>query len=94
MIALISLARSPSEEHAAVKRNTLTDKVLPIVAVAVSLGLVVAFDYRTIFLVKGRLNYFSVVLIAVTFVIVPAIAYLHYSLTGRKESLPAPEPAP
>ena len=61
------------------KRNAFTDKVLPIVAVAVSVALAVSFDYRTILLTPhGGANYFSIVLIVITFVVVPAIAYLHY----------------
>ena len=78
-IALMALALDRSPEHAAVKRNAFTDKVLPIVAVLVSVALAVSFDYRTIFLTpRGDANYFSIVLIVITFVVVPAIAYLHY----------------
>jgi amino acid transporter len=80
-IALMALARDRAQQHAAVKRNVFTDKVLPIVAVAVSVVLAVSFDYRTIFLrPHGGANYFSIVLIVITFVVVPAIAYLHYYL--------------
>ncbi len=78
-IALMALALDRSPEHAAIKRNALTDKVLPIVAVVVSVALAVSFDYRTIVLTpRGDANYFSIVLIVITFVVVPAIAYLHY----------------
>jgi amino acid transporter len=76
--ALIALARSQAEEHAAVKRNTFTDMVLPIVAVVISVALAVSFDYRTLFLTRGGPNYFSITLILINFVIVPAVAYLHY----------------
>ena len=80
-IALMALALDQTPEHAAVKRNAVTDKVLPIVAVAVSVALAVSFDYRTIFLTPhGGVNCFSIVLIVITFVVVPAIAYLHYYL--------------
>ena len=45
----------------------------------VSVALAVSFDYRTILLTpQGGVNYFSIALIAITFVVVPAIAYLHY----------------
>jgi amino acid transporter len=78
-IALMALALDRTQKHAAVKRNVFTDKVLPIVAVAVSVALAVSFDYRTIFLTPhGGANYFSIVLIVITFVVVPAIAYVHY----------------
>jgi len=61
-----------------VKRNPFTDKVLPVCAVAVSVALAVSFDYRTIFTAQGGANYFSIILIVITFVAVPAIAYRHY----------------
>ena len=78
-IALIALALSKSQEHAAVKRNAFTDKVLPVVAVAVAVVLAVSFDYRTVFLAPhGAANYFSIALIVITFVLVPAMAYVHY----------------
>ena len=78
-IALIALARDRSPEHAAVKRNAFIDTVLPVVAVALSLALAVSFDYRTILLTPhGGANYFSIALIVITFVVVPAIAYAHY----------------
>jgi amino acid transporter len=78
-VALMALARDRSPEHVAVKRNAFTDKVLPVVAVVVSVALAVSFDYRTILLTpQGGVNYFSIALIAITFVVVPAIAYLHY----------------
>jgi hypothetical protein len=65
-----------------VQRNRLTDKVLPIAAVAISVALAVSFDYRTIFLTaQGATNYFSIALIVVTFIVVPALAYLHYYRT-------------
>lgn len=80
-IALVALARNRSQ-HAEVKRNVFTDSVLPVVAVAISIGLAVAFDYRTIFcLPRGGTNYHSIGLIVITFVVVPAIAYLHYYRT-------------
>ena len=42
----------------------------------VSVALAVSFDYRTIFLTaQGGANYFSIILIVITFVAVPAIAY-------------------
>ena len=81
--ALIALARSRSAEHAAVKRNTLTDKVLPVIAIVISIGLAVSFDYGSIFVSLGGPNYFSIILIALTFVAVPAIAYLHYYRATR-----------
>jgi amino acid transporter len=78
-VALMALARDRSPEHVAVKRNAFTDKVLPVVAVVVSVALAVSFDYRTIFLTpRGDANYFSIALIVITFVVVPAVAYLHY----------------
>jgi amino acid transporter len=49
-IALMALARDQAPERAMVKRNTFTDKVLPILAVTVSVALAATFDYRTIFL--------------------------------------------
>jgi amino acid transporter len=61
-----------------VKRNVLTDKVLPIIAVVVSAALVVSFDYRAIFVTRGGLNYFSIALVVITYIVVPAVAYLHY----------------
>ncbi len=76
-ILLIALARSPAVEHAAVRRNAFTDKVLPLVAIVVSVGLAVSYDYRCIFLV-GWSEYFSIALIVITFIVVPAMAYLHY----------------
>ncbi len=48
----------PAVEHAAVRRNAFTDKVLPLVAIVVSVGLAVSYDYRCIFLVRCP-NYFS-----------------------------------
>jgi amino acid transporter len=83
--ALIALARSRSEIHAGVQRNALTDKVLPVVAVVISIGLAVAFDYESIFVSRGGPNYFSIILIALTFVAVPAIAYLHYYRATRRD---------
>ena len=81
-IAVIALARDRTQEHASVQRNPLTDKVLPTAAVALSVALVVSFDYRTIFLTaRGGANYFSIALIVVTFIAVPALAYLHYYRT-------------
>jgi amino acid transporter len=81
-IAVIALARDRTADHASVQRNPLTDKVLPIAAVAISVALAVSFDYRTIFLTgQGGANYFSIALIVVTFIAVPALAYLHYYRT-------------
>ncbi|WP_275579509.1 APC family permease [Mycobacterium riyadhense] len=77
-IALIALARSQREEHAAVRRNTFTDKVLPVVAFVISIGLAVSFDYRSIVLSRSQPNYFSITLIVITFIVVPVLAYLHY----------------
>lgn len=78
-IALIALARNRTGEHPAVKRNPFTDRVLPVAAVVISAGLAVSFDYRTLFLTpQGDANYFSIVLIMLTFVVVPAAAYVHY----------------
>jgi amino acid transporter len=77
-IAVIALARSRREEHAAVERNMVTDKILPVAAVAISVALAVSFDYRSIFMSRGGPNYFSIGLIVLTFVVVPAIAYVHY----------------
>jgi amino acid transporter len=78
-IALMALAHGRSQEHAAVKRNAFTDKVLPVIAVVLSVALALSFDYRTILLTPhGGLNYFSITLIVITFVVVPAMAYVHY----------------
>jgi amino acid transporter len=86
-IALMALALDRTQKHARVKRNAITDKVLPVVAVAVSVALAVSFDYRTIVLTpNGGVNYFSIVLIVITFVVVPAIAYLHYYLPRQRIS--------
>jgi amino acid transporter len=82
-IALFALALSRAEEHAMVKRNTFTDKVLPIVAVTVSVGLAVSFDYRSIFLTPhGGANYFSIGLMVITYIVAPAVTYLHYYRTS------------
>lgn len=81
-IALIALARDRTGDHAADKPNPFTDKVLPVAAVAISVALAVFFDYRTIFLTaQGDANYFSIILIVITFVVVPAVAYVHYYRT-------------
>jgi len=81
-IAVIALARDRAGEHASVRRNPLIDKVLPIAAVAISVVLAVSFDYRTIFrTAQGSANYFSIVLIVLTFIVAPALAYLHYYRT-------------
>lgn len=86
-IALITLARGRSPEHAAVKRNAFLDIVLPVTAIALSLALAVSFDYRTILLTPhGGANYSSIALIVITFVVVPAIAYLHYYLVRQRIS--------
>jgi amino acid transporter len=86
-IALIALARDRSPEHAAVKRNAFTDKVLPVIAVALSLALAASFDYRSILVTShGRANYFSIALIVLTFVVVPVIAYVHYYRSRQKIS--------
>ena len=79
-IALIALARDRSPAHAAVKRNAFVDRVLPVIAVALSVALAASFDYRTILLTpRGGANYFSIALIVITFVVVPAVAYAHYA---------------
>jgi amino acid transporter len=92
-IALMALALDRRQEHTAVKRNVFTDKVLPPVAVAVSVALAVSFDYRTIFLTPhGGANYFSIGLVAITFIAVPAIAYLHYYLGRQRISKPTSKP--
>jgi amino acid transporter len=81
-IAVIALARDRTGNHPSVQRNPLSDKVLPIAAVAISVTLAVSFDYRTIFLTaQGGANYFSIALIVVTFIAVPALAYVHYYRT-------------
>ncbi|ETW25449.1 amino acid permease [Mycobacterium gastri 'Wayne'] len=81
-IALLALARTTAGNRPTVKRNPLTDKVLPIAAVTVSVALAVSFDYRTIFATpQGGANYFSIALMVITFLVVPAIAYLHYYRT-------------
>lgn len=78
-VALIALARDRAGPHSAVKRNMFTDKVLPVAAVVISVALAVSFDYRTLVLrPQGGPNYFSIVLIVLTFVVVPAVAYVHY----------------
>ena len=77
-LALIALARD-TRRHPKVKRNPFTDKVLPIAAVVISVALAVSFDYGTLILTpQGGVNYFSIVLIVLTFVVVPAAAYVHY----------------
>jgi amino acid transporter len=76
--AVIALARSRTPEHASVRRNVLTDRVLPIIGVVVTVALVVSFDYRTIFVARGGLNYFSIALVVITYIVVPAVAYVHY----------------
>jgi amino acid transporter len=84
-IALMELARGGSRDHSGVTRNRLTDKVLPVVAVVVSVALAVSFDYRTILLTsQGGANYFSIMLIVMTFVVVPAGAYIHYYRTAAR----------
>jgi amino acid transporter len=81
-LALIVLARGRTGADVAARRNPFTDKVLPAAAVAISVALAMFFDYRTIFLTAhGDANYFSIVLIVITFVVVPAIAYAHYYRT-------------
>ncbi|MDT5136313.1 MAG: hypothetical protein QOD58_575 [Mycobacterium sp.] len=81
-IALIALARDQTADHAEVERNPFTDKVLPVAAVVISVALAVSFDYRTLVLTPhGGANYFSIALIAITFVVVPAAAYVHYYRT-------------
>jgi amino acid transporter len=82
--ALIALARSQAPEHAAVKRNAFTDKVLPVIAVVISVVLAVSFDYRTIFVTHDGPNYFSIALIAINFTVVPAMVYLHYYRAIRR----------
>ncbi|OBK19937.1 transporter [Mycobacterium asiaticum] len=83
-IALIVLARDRSEQHADIKRNRFTDKVLPVAAVVISVALAVSFDYRTLVLrPDGGANYFSIALIVATFVVVPAAAYVHYYRTVK-----------
>jgi amino acid transporter len=78
-IALVALARDRTGDRAAVRRNPFTDKVLPVAAVTISVALAVSFDYRTIFLTaNGDANYFSITLTVLTFIAVPAIAYVHY----------------
>jgi amino acid transporter len=78
-IAVIALARDRTGNHPSVQRSPLTDTVLPIAALAISVALAVSFNYRTIFLTaQGGANYFSIALIVVTFMVVPALAYLHY----------------
>jgi hypothetical protein len=48
----------------------------------ISAALAVSFDYRTLVLTPhGGVNYFSIALIAITFVVVPAAAYVHYYRT-------------
>jgi amino acid transporter len=92
-IALMALALDRTQEHAAVKRNMFTDKILPIVAVAVTVALAVSFDYRTIFLTPhGGANYFSIGLVVITFIALPAIAYLHYYLGRQRVSTPDKQP--
>lgn len=81
-LALIALARRRAGDDAAVKPNPFTDKALPVAAVAISVALAVSFDYRTILLTaQGDANYFSIILIVITFIAVPAIAYVHYYRT-------------
>lgn len=82
-IALIVLARDQSGERASIRRNLITDKVLPVAAVVISVALAMSFDYRTLVLTPhGGANYFSITLIVITFVVVPAAAYVHYYRTS------------
>lgn len=89
-IALIVLARSKAIEHASVRRNAFTDKVLPVIAVVISLALAVAFDYRSIFATGSGPNYFSITLVVATFIVVPALTYVHFYRT-RKRMVPQAE---
>jgi hypothetical protein len=84
-LTLVALARDRTGDRAAVRRNPFTDKVLPVAAVTISVALAVSFDYRTIFLrANGDANYFSITLTVLTFIAVPAIAYVHYYRTADR----------
>ncbi len=87
-VALMVLASSRSPRFAGVTRNALTDKVLPVIAVVITVLLAVSFDYRTIVLgPDGGPNYFSITLIVIAFVLVPGIAYWHYhQVSGKRAS--------
>lgn len=86
-IALMELARGRPAGHPELQRNPLTDKVLPVVAVVISGALAVSFDYRTILLTpRGGANYFSILLLVVTFLAVPAAAYIHYYRSTDRET--------
>ncbi|WP_264078947.1 APC family permease [Mycobacterium szulgai] len=85
-IALIALARSHREEYAEIPRNWFSDKVLPMVAFVISIVLAVSFDYGSLFSSRGRPNYFSITLIVITFIVVPALTYLHYYRARRRQS--------
>ncbi len=54
--------------------NAFTDKVLPLIAIVVSVGLAVSYDY--LLLVRGGPNYFSIALIVITFIVVLAMAFI------------------
>lgn len=84
-VALLALARSNAPQWAAVRRGVLTDRILPIAALLITVLLAVSFDYRTIVLEKtGHPNTFSIVLLVVSFVLVPALAYGYYYRSLRK----------
>ncbi|OBJ52774.1 transporter [Mycobacterium sp. 1423905.2] len=84
-IALVALVRNRTAAPEAVRPNAFTGKVLPIAAVAISVALAVSFDYRTILLTgRGDPNYFSICLIVITFLVVPAAAYVHYYRTADR----------
>lgn len=85
-IALMALARSQRDEYAGVRRNTFTDNVLPVIAFVISIGLAVSFDYGSIFSTRSGPNYFSITLIVITFIVVPALTYLHYFRARRRRS--------
>lgn len=78
-LALMALASNRSERFSHVRRNAVTDRALPILALLITVLLTVSFDYRTILLDSdGSLNYFSITLLVVAFAIVPAVAYWHH----------------
>lgn len=78
-LALMALASSNATQFATVTRNTVTDRVLPIIALVVTVLLAVSFDYRTVLLAPdGGPNYFSIALIVISFIVVPGAAYWHY----------------
>lgn len=87
-IAVIVMAKSTASKWADVKRGTMTDFVLPVVAVLASVFLAVMYNYKSILFVGGDmvngLNILSVTAICLLFVVVPVFTYLYYYMVGKK----------